>query len=317
MLQIEADAIHSLAQRIDYSACQAVEKLIACTGRVIVTGMGKMGLIGRKASATFCSTGTPSIFLHPAEAAHGDLGIVNGQDLLLVLSSSGETRELLDLLPFMKRFGVSIIGLMGMPASSIGQQCDVVIDVGVAKEADPISIAPTSSTTTALAMCDALAVSLMQRRGFTKEQFAIFHPGGNLGARLLVRVSDIMKIGSRVPTIESQGHSLENAIQVISSKGLGAVFVVDVDQKIRGIVTDGDLRRIIEKGHLNRDDHVWDEPVSKHMIHDPKSIQATSLAAEALRLMEDYGITILPVTDESEKITGVIHLHDLIRAGLA
>lgn len=315
VLRNESAAIARAADRVDDSIGQAIQLLFDCHGRVIVTGMGKMGCIARKATATFCSTGTPAVFLHPGEAVHGDLGIVTENDILVVLSNSGETREVLGLLPHVARLGVTVIGLTGNLNSSLAARCTAVIDTGVETEADPIAVAPTSSTTVALAMCDALAVALMKRRGFTKEQFAIFHPGGNLGSKLLIKVADVMHVGDKIPHAH-EGDSLRAGISTISAKGLGAVFVVSGANEVLGIVTDGDLRRIIERAATQTDGNVLDEPLSNHMCSKPKSIAAGALAAEALRLMEDNGITVLPVVD-SHALVGVIHLHDLIRAGLA
>lgn len=318
VLKKEANAILAAAQRVDDSATQAVQILYSCKGRVIVTGMGKMGCIARKAAATFCSTGTPAIFLHPSEAVHGDLGIVTENDVLVVLSNSGETRELMELLPFVVRLGVPVICITGNTNSSLAQRATVVIDAAVESEADPISVAPTSSTTVTLAMSDALAVALMNRRGFTKEQFAIFHPGGNLGGKLLIKVSDLMHRNDKVP-LSLETETLQQGIETISEKGLGAVFVVSETQNVLGVLTDGDLRRIIQST-LPVDRNVLEEPMSKLMSFNPKMIEANCLAAEALRLMEDNGITVLPVvnrTGETNTLVGVIHLHDLIRVGLA
>ncbi|MFK7766538.1 MAG: SIS domain-containing protein [Mariniblastus sp.] len=317
VLNNEAAAILAAANRIDGSVVQAVDILFGCRGRVIVTGMGKMGCIARKAAATFCSTGTPAIFLHPSEAVHGDLGIVTDKDVLVLLSNSGETREIVELFPFMARLGVPMIGLTGNSKSQLAQRCEVVLDAAVESEADPIAVAPTSSTTVALAMCDGLAIALMNRRGFTKEQFAIFHPGGNLGGKLLIQVADLMRGGNKIPKTNRED-SLRNGIAQISQKGLGAVFVVSDADEVLGILTDGDLRRIIEQAAEQTEGNVLDEPLSNHMTADPKSIGNDALAAEALRLMEESGITVLPVVDHAnEKLVGVIHLHDLIRAGLA
>jgi len=320
VLRKEAEAILAAADRVDSSIQVAVDHLQNCRGRVIVTGMGKMGCIARKATSTFCSTGTPAVFLHPSEAVHGDLGIVTKSDVLVVLSNSGETREVVGLLPFMARLGVPVIGLTGNTQSSLAKRCEVVVDTGVASEADPIAVAPTSSTTVTLAMCDALAIALMNRRGFTKEQFAIFHPGGNLGGKLLIKVADIMHVGEAIPRISDANSLLQDGIKAITAKGMGAVFVVSSNSdNVVGVITDGDLRRIMESmgsGNLCKEGTVWEEPLSNHMSRDPKSIEPNALAAEALLLMEEFGITILPVV-ESEKLVGVIHLHDLIRAGLA
>lgn len=294
----------------------AVDAILQCEGRVIVTGMGKMSCIARKAAATFCSTGTPAVFLHPGEAVHGDLGIVSEQDILLILSNSGETREVLNLLPFMTRLGVTCIGVTSNHQSSIGKRCQFVIATGVTSEADSIAVAPTNSTTVTLAICDGLAVALMNHRGFTTEQFAIFHPGGHLGSKLLIKVSDLMHIGASVP-LATTNDKLSSGIATISAKGLGAVFIVDDTGLPVGVVTDGDLRRVIERtaGQGNR--NVLEDPIADHMHTNPKRIRDNALAAEALRQMEDAGITVLPVVDQKQKVIGVIHLHDLIRAGLA
>ncbi len=316
VLHKESAAILAAAQRVNGSIETAIEYLFDCNGRVIVTGMGKMGCIARKAAATFCSTGTPAVFLHPGEAVHGDLGNVTENDVLIVLSNSGETREVVSLLPYMARLGIPVIALTGNPGSSLALRSQVVIDTGVECEADPIAVAPTSSTTVVLAMCDGLAIALMNRRGFTREQFAIFHPGGTLGGKLLVNVADLMHIGETIPKISLKNTTLEDAIHVISSKGLGAVFVVSGFGDVVGIVTDGDLRRIIETSARDSTGNVWEEPLSNHMCRAPKTIDVNALAAEALKLMEDHGISILPVC-EAGKLVGVVHLHDLIRAGLA
>ena len=315
VMRKEAEAINQVAARVDDKVGQAVEMLLNCSGRVIITGLGKMGCIARKAAATFCSTGTPAVFLHPSEAVHGDLGIVTANDVLVVLSNSGETREVLELLPFMARLGVPVIGLTGKLNSSLAGRCSVVIDTEVESEADLIAIAPTCSTTVALAMCDALAVVLMQCRGFTKEQFAIFHPGGNLGGKLLIKIADVMHGGDHVPTV-GEHETLRNAIRTINAKRLGAVFIVSNSQSVLGVITDGDLRRLIEFAAGETNGNVWEDSVSKHMTQTPKTIDVGALAAEALRVMEDNGISILPVVD-SNKLVGVIHLHDLIRVGLA
>ena len=316
VLKKESAAILRTAERVNTSIEEGVEHLLQCRGRVIVSGMGKMGCIARKAAATFCSTGTPSVFLHPSEAVHGDLGVVAETDVFLALSNSGETREVIGLLPHMVRLGIPMIGLTGNLHSTLAKRCHVVIDTGVEAEADSVSLAPTSSTIVAMAMCDALAITLMDRRGFTKEQFAIFHPAGNLGGKLLIKVADIMHVDSTIPIVSSTDATLRDAVGVISEKGLGAVFVVDKSNAIVGIVTDGDLRRLIDSCSADSLGNFWNEPVSKRMSKAPRTIDQTALAAEALRLMEDHGITILPVC-ASGKLVGVVHLHDLIRVGLA
>ena len=317
VLLSEASAIREAAQRINPSITGAIDLLLNCQGRVIVTGMGKMGCIARKAAATLCSTGTPAIFLHPGEAIHGDLGIVTQNDVLMLLSNSGQTRELCELLPHVVRLNVPIIGLIGDSQSSLASRCDVLIDIGVASEADPISVAPTNSTTVALAISDAIAVALMHQRGFTQEQFAIFHPGGNLGRKLLIQVADLMHTGDRIPRAQASD-KLQLGIDTISSKGLGSVFVVSQSNEVLGVFTDGDLRRMIQHavGAASTHSSALEQPISDYMTANPKSIQFDALAAEALRLMQENGITVLPVVDAG-KMVGVIHLHDLIRAGLA
>jgi len=310
-LACEAAAIQAAADRLDPTIVVAVDLLAGCKGRVIVTGMGKMGWIAQKAASTFCSTGTPAIFLHPSEAAHGDLGLVTQQDVLIALSNSGETDEVLRLLPYMHRFGIPVIALTGKLDSSLARHCQVLIDTGVESEADPISVAPTSSTTVALAMSDALAIALMHRRGFTREQFAIFHPGGHLGRKLLLTVKELMHTGNEIPTIK-QRTLLRDAIFSISKKGLGSALIVDESNQLAGIITDGDLRRA-----LQANSNPLENPVEQHMAASPTTIELGSLAAEALRLMEDREITVLPVVDEEQKVVGIIHLHDLVRVGLA
>lgn len=315
VLELEAGAIANAAERLDDGVVSMVDTIYRCQGRVIVTGMGKMSCIARKATATFCSTGTPAVFLHPGEAVHGDLGIVSPQDVLLALSNSGETREVLALLPHMARIGVDCLAITSSRDCSLGSSCKHVVETGVVSEADGIAVAPTNSTTVTLAICDGVAVALMNLRGFTAEQFAIFHPGGYLGSKLLIRVTDLMHTGSKVP-IAGPEDSLREGIATISAKGLGAVFVVKGEALV-GVVTDGDLRRIIEHAAANQESNVLDDAISGHMNQTPKSIRLHSLAAEAIRKMEDSGITVLPVTDESNRLVGVIHLHQLIRAGLA
>ena len=315
VLELEAGAITTAAERLDDSIVSMVDAIYRCQGRVIVTGRGKMSCIARKATATFCSTGTPSVFLHPGEAVHGDLGIVSSQDVLLALSNSGETREVLALLPHLARIGVDCLAITSNRQCSLGSSCKHVVETGVVSEADGIAVAPTNSTTVTLAICDGLAVALMKLRGFTAEQFAIFHPGGYLGSKLLIRVTDLMHSGGKIPIVRPED-TLREGIATISAKGLGAVFIVD-DEALVGVVTDGDLRRIIEHAASNQENNVLDDAISDHMNQTPKSIRLHSLAAEAIRKMEDSGITVLPVTDELNRLVGVIHLHQLIRAGLA
>lgn len=315
VLNLESQAIAQAAKLISDSAATAVDFMLQCQGRVIVSGMGKMGCIARKATATFCSTGTPAIFLHPAEAAHGDLGILSSNDVLLLISNSGETREVLELLPYAARMNVKTIAITANQNSSLAQQCDATIQTGVTQEADTIAVAPTNSTTVSLAICDALAVALMGQRGFTREQFAIFHPGGHLGRKLLIKVSDVMRSADQLPVVSVKS-TLAQAIQAISNKHLGAVFAVDENQTLAGVLTDGDLRRIIESSAADMANVINNE-IESMITSNPKSTSADRFAAEALRTMETNGITILPVVDVANRLEGVVHLHDLIRAGLA
>jgi arabinose-5-phosphate isomerase len=311
VLAVERRAIEELEARIDHQAARAVELLLHCRARVIVTGMGKAGLIARKIAATLASTGSPAVFLHPAEASHGDLGIVTADDVLLCLSNSGETEEVNNLLPAVKRFGVQIIALTGNLQSTLARFSDVALDVGVAEEADRLGVAPTASTTAMLAMGDALAMALMQQRGFTREQFALFHPGGSLGRQLLLRVCDLMHAGAELPRV-SPNVSVREAICEMSRKGLGTTLVVDADGSLAGIFTDGDVRRLLE-----RESAPLDGPISAAMVCTPKSIAAQALAVEALRQMQQHKIAVLPVLDDEGRPCGIIHLQDLIRARLA
>ena len=311
-LQVAADGVARQADSIR----MAIDLLLRCPGRLIVIGMGKMGYIGRKATATFCSTGTPAVFLHPSEAMHGDLGILTDQDVVLFLSHSGETREVIELLPFTARLGVATIAITGSPTSSLAKQCGSVIDTAVQQEVDPIAPAPTNSSTVTLAWCDAIAVALMHARGFTEREFAIFHPGGHLGSKLLLHVADLMHSGDQIPRV-GQDIELQAAITVISQKRLGAVFVEDQSGVLQGVITDGDLRRLLEVAASDKQGNVLQQPVSNFMTPHPKHVDASALAAEALRQMEIHGITVLPVLGPDQRIVGVIHLHDLVRAGLA
>lgn len=315
VLNLESQAIAQAAKLIGDSAETAVDLLLRCEGRVIVSGMGKMGCIARKATATFCSTGTPAIFLHPAEAAHGDLGILSDKDVLLLISNSGETREVLELLPYAARMNVNTIAITANQNSSLAKQCDASIETGVTQEADTIAVAPTNSTTVSLAICDALAVALMGQRGFTREQFAIFHPGGHLGRKLLIKVSDVMRSADELPVVSVKS-TLAQAIQAISSKHLGAAFAVNENQTLAGVLTDGDLRRIIESSAADMASIINNE-IESMITSDPKTTGADRFAAEALLTMETSGITILPVVDGGKRLEGAVHLHDLVRAGLA
>ncbi len=310
-IAVEREALNALVHKVNEQTVSAVEILLSCRGRVIVTGMGKAGLVGRKIAATFSSTGTPAFFLHPAEALHGDLGIVTDEDVVLIVSSSGNTDEVTRLLPSFKRLQTKIISLTGNTKSSLAQHSDLVIDVGVEKEADPLGVAPTSSTTAMLAMGDALAVALISRRGFTREQFSIFHPGGSLGKKLLLQVKDLMHTGDKVPVVTKEVNVRE-AIVEMSLKSLGVTFIVNDEGKLQGIFTDGDLRRLLQK-----ESNPLMFSIFEVMIKNPRNIKQDALAAEAIKLMEDNSITVLPVVDDHCKPIGAIHLHDLVSSGLA
>ena len=313
VLKMEADAILELIPRINGQFTAAVELILACPGRTVITGMGKSGIIGRKMAATLASTGTPSFYLHPAEGIHGDLGMVTADDVVIALSNSGETGEILHILPSLRRIGAKVIAMVGNPNSSLGKNADVVLDVGVSKEACPLGLAPTSSTTAALAFGDALAVALLSKRKFTADQFAVFHPGGSLGRKLLMTVADVMHSGDDNPLVKGD-MKVQDALFVITDKGLGAVSVVDDDNKMIGVLTDGDIRRGLSQGFsfLTR-------PVTELMTKSPKTITQDKLAAEALHLMESNkprAITVLPVIDAERHVIGLLHMTDLVRQGV-
>lgn len=310
ILGIEAEAILAMGNRLDAGFERAVETLHACRGRIVVTGIGKSGMIGRKIAATLASTGAPAFFLHPAEGSHGDLGMVTRQDVVMLLSNSGETGEVLALLPVFRRLGVPLIALVGKPESTLARMSDVALDIGVEREACPMGLAPTSSTTAALAMGDALAVCLLEKRDFGPEQFAFLHPGGSLGRRLLVRVADQMHTGVRIPQV-SERVSVRDALIEMTAKRFGMTGVVDERGRLTGVITDGDLRRLME-----RDADPLNRVTGEIMTRDPKVIAAEALAVEATRLMERLKITSLFVLSEEQVPVGVIHLHDLLEAGL-
>ena len=313
VLRMEAEAILELVPRIDENFAAAVNLILECQGRTVITGMGKSGLIGRKMAATLASTGTPSFYLHPAEGIHGDLGMVTASDVVIALSNSGETGEVLNILPSLRRIGAKIIAMVGNANSTLGKNEDVILDVGVSKEACPLGLAPTSSTTAALAYGDALALALLKKHNFTASQFAIFHPGGSLGRKLLLTVGNIMHKGDENPTVLADT-TVQEALFVITDKGLGAVSVVDQNGIMQGVLTDGDIRRGLSKGvdFLQR-------PVSELMTANPKTITEDKLAAQALHLMESNKpkpITVLPVLDEKRKVIGLLHMTDLVRQGV-
>ena len=314
VLKIEADAVAALIGRIDDRFEQAVRTVLNCEGRVVVTGMGKSGLIGKKIAATLASTGTPALFLHPAEGIHGDLGMVTRGDIVIALSNSGETEELARMLPSLKRLGIRIIALTGNSESTLAKNSDVVIDVGVQEEACPLGLAPTASTTAALAMGDALAVALLEQRGFREEDFACFHPGGTLGKKLLLRVRDLMHTGGEIPMV-SEDTLIKDAIYQISSKKMGITAVVNASGMLVGVISDGDLRRWMEKTEKSGE-NLLTKRAKEIMTRDPKVANKDALAAEAVAIMEKNSITCLIVSDHSAKPEGVIHLHDLLKAGV-
>jgi len=312
VLKTEAEAIEGLIERLNGSFQDAIELIYASKGKVIVTGMGKSGLIGKKIAATLASTGTPAFFMHPAEASHGDLGMVSSEDVVIAISNSGETDEILGLIPFLKRFNVRLISMTGEENSTLSKSADVCLDVTVKEEACPLGIVPTASTTAALAMGDAIAVALLIKRGFRQEDFACFHPSGSLGKKLFIKVSDLMHTGEALPLIAPH-ESMTGAVMEISSKRLGLAIVADNEKRIIGIITDGDVRRGIEKWGKALFDMKADEVMSKN----PKTIPAEELAAKALSVMEQYSITVLVVPDERGRAEGVIHLHDILKKGIA
>ena len=312
-LRIEAAAVESLIERVDDEFVAAVEKIMSCRGRVAVTGMGKSGHVGRKIAATLSSTGTPSFFMHPAEAYHGDLGMLTENDVLIAISNSGESSEVVNILPVVRRIGAAIIAMCGKRTSTLGNNCDFYIDIGVEREACPLGLAPTASTTATLAMGDALAMALMAEKKFTSNDFALFHPGGALGRKLLLTVGDVMHSGEDNPIV-TIGATAKDALFEMTSKGLGAVSVVNAQKKFVGLVTDGIIRRALEK---NRG--FIDEPVEHIMFTKPLIISADKLAAAALSVMEKHKprpVTVLPVIDDNNFPVGMIHLTDLLRQGV-
>ena len=310
VLQVEAQAILDLLGRIDDRFVQAVEVLYNCRGRVVVTGMGKSGIIAKKIAATLTSTGTPAFFLHPAEGVHGDLGILSRGDVVIALSNSGETEELLKLLPSVKRFAIPLICLTGNPKSTLARDSTVVIDVGVKEEACLIGPVPTASTTAALAMGDALAVALLEKRGFKEEDFASIHPGGTLGKRLLLRVEDVMHTGHDVPVVY-EDTPMKEVIYEMTSKKLGCTAVQNRQGRLTGVITDGDLRRLLEKTT-----DIFHKTATEVMTPSPKVISRDPLAAQAVQVMERHSITALVVVDAAGRPEGIVHLHDILKMGI-
>ena len=311
VLDIEANSILRLKSNIGENFEKAIDILYSCKGRVIVTGMGKSGLIGKKIAATMSSTGTPSYFLHPAESTHGDSGVITREDVIIAISNSGETQELMNLLPLIKRFGCPMIGMTGNLNSTLAKASEVVMDISVEREACPLNKAPTASTTATLAMGDTLAVCLMEKKGFTKEDFLMFHPSGKLGKGLTYKVVDLMITGDKMPVV-SDSLSFTSVINTISEYKLGMAMIVDASGQLTGVLTDGDIRRTIIKHSDTSSLQVKDV-----MTVNPKRITSDAYAASALNLMEKFSITALAVVDENNIPVGVIHVHDLLRAGVA
>jgi arabinose-5-phosphate isomerase len=310
VIETEASAVAALAARLDDRFVQAVRLILDCRGRVVVCGMGKSGHIGRKIAATMASTGTPAFFVHPAEALHGDLGMITRDDVLVALSHSGETEEVLRILPAVRRQGARVIAITGRTASSLAREADAVLDAGVAEEACPLGLAPTASTTAALAFGDALAVALLDARGFGPEDFARSHPGGRLGLRLLTHVGDVMRSGEAIPQVRPQA-PLAEVILEVSRKGMGFAIVTGPDGALQGVFTDGDLRRLFDRAADFRDLAVADV-----MSRTPRSIGPQALAVEAVELMERHRVSQLPVTDEQGRVVGALNMLDLFAAGV-
>jgi arabinose-5-phosphate isomerase len=310
VLKIEADAVAALAPRLDHNFIQACELLLSCKGRAVVTGMGKSGHVGNKIAATLASTGTPSFFMHPAEASHGDIGMITAADVVLAISNSGETAELATILPVIKRLDAPLIALTGRADSTLGRAATVILDVSISTEACPLNLAPTASTTATLAMGDALAIALLDARGFTPEDFARSHPSGSLGRKLLLHVADVMRVGNDLPKVAPEALLREGLLEM-SRKGLGMTTVVDSNNQLLGVFTDGDLRRVL--------DHSTDlqaTTMQAVMTKNPKRAQPRMLAAEAVHMMETYKVTALPVVDEHNVVVGALNVHDLFRAGV-
>ncbi len=310
VIKTEARAVEALSSRINGDFATACGYMLGCEGRIVVTGMGKSGHIGGKIAATLASTGTPAFFVHPGEASHGDLGMITSKDVVLALSNSGKTTELLTILPLIKRLGVPLIAMTGKPNSTLAQKADVHIDVSVEQEACPLNLAPTSSTTAALVMGDALAIALLEARGFTEEDFAHSHPGGALGRRLLLLIGDIMHTGERVPQVNVQA-LLSDALLEMTNKGLGMTAVVDDQGRLVGIFTDGDLRRVLDRGL-----DIHNSTMQEVMTVGCTTVRADQLAAEALQMMEEKKINAFLVLDDQQRLVGAFNMHDLLRAGV-
>ncbi len=309
-ISLEQDAISSLLARIDDSFVRACELILNCKGRVVVVGMGKSGHIAHKIAATLASTGTPAFFVHPAEASHGDMGMITADDVVLALSNSGTTNEIVTLLPLIKRLGLTLISMTGNPDSTLANAAQVNLDTQVSKEACPLNLAPTSSTTVTLVLGDALAIALLEARGFTPEDFAFSHPGGALGRRLLLKVEHVMHSGNELPAV-TRDASLRATLLEMTQKGLGMTLILAPDRSLAGIFTDGDLRRALDKGI-----DVREANIAELMTHGGKTARPEMLAAEALKIMEDHKISSLPVVNENNQAIGALNMHDLLRAGV-
>lgn len=310
VFKIEAEAVRILGERLNEQFEKAVEIIYNCRDRVVLTGVGKAGIIARKIASTFASTGTPAFYMHPSEGLHGDLGMITPDNVVIAISYSGNSEEILRLIPYFKHFKIKLIAMTGNLESELAHQADVVLDISVKEEACPLGLAPTASTIAALAMGDALAVVLLEKRDFKAEHFAILHPGGTLGKRLLIKVADLMHSGEENPVIHQQ-RSLKEAIIEMTSKGLGSTSIIDDGGKLVGILTDGDLRRILQAGK-----YALDTPIEKVMTRSPKFCTKDILAVKAIDIMEQFNITVLPVVDPSHRPIAMIHIHDIIKAGI-
>ncbi len=312
VLKTEADSVYKLINHIDRQFVLAVDTILATKGKVVITGIGKSGLVGQKIASTMTSTGTPAYYLHPSEGAHGDLGILGKDDVLIALSNSGESEEVLNIIPFVRRLGIKLIAIVGNRTSTLAKGADILIHVPVEKEACPFGLAPTASTTAELAIGDAIAVTLLLKRGFTKNDFAMFHPGGSLGKKLLTRVENLMHTGDEIPSVSTSA-TMKDVLVEITSKRMGLTGVYDARHRLAGIITDGDLRRALE-----RYPDLLEKTASEIMTRNPKRIEKTALAVKALNIMETYSITSLFVTrnGDKDKPIGIIHLHDMLKAGI-
>ncbi|MBC7327667.1 KpsF/GutQ family sugar-phosphate isomerase [bacterium] len=310
VLKTEGEAVLALRERLNDAVCEAVKEILSCKGKVVITGIGKSGAVGRKIASTFASTGTPAVFLHPAEAMHGELGLLSTEDVVVLISYNGETEELLNIIPFLKRLGIKTIALTGNPGSSIATSSDIVIDVRVEREACPFGIAPTSSTTATMAMGDALAIAVMSLRKLTRDDLARLHPGGTLGRRLILKVEDVMRTGKRHAMVDEDTLVRDVLFTITRARG-GAASVVDKQGKLVGIITDGDIRR-----HLILDERTLNKPAKEIMTENPITIKKGRLAAEALRIMQEKNIDDLPVVDEQGYAIGMLDIVDLVKFGI-